>query len=99
MVQASDGEQGRDSGMVTVDAAVAQDDEVDARIDVEAGLAADLVHGLLESLGAGLGVEEGGDGDGLELAVGDVAELGEFLVGEDRRLELDQVAAGRSRVE
>ena len=31
--------------------------------------------------------------------MGDVTELGEFLVGEDRRLKLDQVAAGRIRVE
>ena len=99
VVQTGDGEQGRDGSVVTVDAAIAQDDEVDARIDVEAGLAADFVHGLLESLGAGLGVEEGRDGDGLELAVGDVTELGEFLVGENRRLELNQVAAGRLRVE
>ena len=99
VVQAGDSEQRRDGSVVTVDAAVAQDDEVDARIDVETGLAADFVHGLLESLGAGLGVEEGRDGDGLELAVGDVTELGEFLVGEDRRLELNQVAAGRVRVE
>ena len=99
VVQAGDSEQRRDGSVVTVDAAVAQDDEVDARIDVETGLAADFVHGLLEALGAGLGVEEGRDGDGLELAVGDVTELGEFLVGEDRRLELNQVAAGRVRVE
>ena len=99
VVQAGDGEQGRDGGVVTVDAAVAQDDEVDARVDVEAGLAADFVHGQLEALGAGLGVEEGRDGDGLELSVGDVTELGEFLVGEDRRLEFDQVAAAGVRVE
>ena len=99
VVQASHRHERRDHGIVFVDPAVTQDDDIDPGINLQAGLIADFFQRGLQALGSEFRVEEGRDGDGAELTLGDFLELGQFLIGEDRRLQFDQVAAGRDGLE
>ncbi len=64
-----------------------------------AGAAHKVVHRLVQARLAVGGLEENGQRDGFEAGLVDVFELGEFLVGQDRRLQLDEIAARRLGLE
>ncbi len=93
VMQARHGQQRRDRRVLGVHPAIREDQDVDAVLDGAVGLGVQRVHGLLESERALGRFEENRQGDRLKSALGDVPELGQLLVGQDGRLELDEVAA------
>ena len=98
-MQATHGEQCRDGRLIGAHAAVGEDEDVPALGDEFVGFGADFRHRLFQAGRALPRIKEDLDGGGFELPLGHALELGEVFVAEDRRLELDQVAAFRLRIE
>ena len=99
MVQARNGEQSGHGGVIVINATVAQNDQIHTCVDVQTGLTAEFFKGALEAFGTLSGIEQNRQGYRAEFALGNVLELGEFFVGNDRRLQLDQIRALRFRIE
>ena len=87
VVHGRDGQQRGDGGVVRVDRAVGEDDDLVAVEDVLLGLAAEPLQGALHA--ARLGREADGDGLGLEVLAVHPAQALEVLVGEHRMGQLD----------
>ena len=99
MMQAAHGEQGRDGSLVSADTTVGKDQDVPALGDQFVCFGADPGHGFFEADGTLLRIKQDVDGGGFELSLSHVFELGQIFVAEDRRLELDQMAAFGRRIE
>ena len=100
VVQPGHGHQRRDRREVLVDAAVAEDDDVDFfLLDQAPRHQAQLFHRLDQALLAAAHAEQ--DRQHADAQAGQVhaADAREFLVGDDRPLELEAAAVGRLRVE
>ena len=91
-------EQRRNGRALLVHAAVTEDEDVHARGDRAVGLRADFRHRLFQTGRAEFRVEKRRDRHRLERALGDVLELRQLLVREDRGFQLDEVAALRRRL-
>ena len=95
MVQAGDGEQRRDRGVVLGDTSVGEDEDVDLVVlDGAAGEHTELLHGLGQALLTPGNAEENREDIDLEAGQLHAADFPEFLVGEDRPVELDAAAGG-----
>ena len=99
MVETRNGEQSRHGGVIVIDATVAQNDQIHACIDVQARLTAKFLKGAFESFGPLAGVEQNRQSHRAEFALGDMLQLGEFFIGNDRRLQFDQVSTLGLRIE
>jgi hypothetical protein len=89
VVHRGDRKERRNGGVVGVHRAVGQDEDLVAVEDVLLGLPAEPVEGTLHA--AGVGLEAGGDGLGLEVLPVDPAQPLQVLVGEDGLGQLDHV--------
>ena len=99
MMQTAHGQQSRDRSLFGRNAAIRQNEDVAALFDQIVRLGAKRVHRGFEALRALFRVKGDVERRGGKFAAGDAFELRELLVAEDRRLQLDQVAAFRLRIE
>ena len=84
VVQSGDRHERRDGGIMLVDAAVTENDDVDAGINLQRCLVKQLRHRVFKALGAFGRIKQRGDRHGAEFTLSDVLELREFLIREDR---------------
>ena len=99
MVQPADRQQRWDGGAVVVDAAVREDEYVDALGDGFVRGGKHAFHRPLQAIGAAGNLVENGQRDRLVSGRTEVPQLGQFLVREDRRLQLDEMATVRLRTQ
>ena len=94
-MQSGHREQRRDGRVVVVNPAIREDQEVDSVRDGFVRRREKLGHRLLQTLRAFRDLVENGKSNGFVAGRVDVPKLRHFLVGEDGRLQLDQVRALR----
>ena len=99
MVEATHGEQGRHGGHVRGDLAIGDDEQVGTVGDGLVGSHAEHLKGVGEAFATAISGEDGVQGGGLEAVEVDFAQLGEFLVVNQRIAEADHAAALRTGVE
>jgi hypothetical protein len=80
MVQTRYRKESGESGVIVIDATVAEDEDVHARIDLQAGLTAKLIKRLFETFRALGGVEENRQSHRAEFTLSDVFQLGQFFI-------------------
>ena len=97
VMQTADGQQGRDGRALGAEAAVGENEDVGPVIDGLGGGLEEVFQSLLEALGALVDLVEDGQGDRLVARLVDALELGQFFIGQHRRLQLDEMAALRTR--
>ena len=99
VMQPAHREQRWNRGVLRVDAAVGQNENVDAVGDGLVGLLENIVERFLEALRALRHRIQNRQRDGFVAGLVEMLELGKFLVRENRRLEFDEVTALGNRVE
>ncbi len=99
MMQTGHGQQGGNGSQFLVHAAVGQNEDIGAGLDRAGGAHAKVLHRLDQARLAVAGLEENGQGDGFETGVVDVFEFGEFLIGQNGGIQLDEIATGRFGLE
>ena len=93
VVQSGNRHERRDGGIMLVDAAVTEDDDVDAGIDLQRCLVKQLRHRVFKALGAFCRIKQRWNRHRAEFTLSDVLEFREFLIREDRRFQFDEIAA------
>ena len=99
MVQTRHCEQRRNRRVVLVRPAIGKDQDVLARRDRAIGLRAEFIHRFFESRRTAARIEKDRQRGRREASLGYRLQLREIFVTEDRRLQLDEVAAFRLRIE
>ena len=95
MVEAADSQQGRDGRALGAESAVGQDQDIDPVVDRLGSGFEQVFQGLFQALRALVHLVQDGQRDRLVARLVDALELGQFFIGQHRRLQLDEVAALR----
>ena len=86
MMEAADSQQCRDGRALGAESAVGQDQNIDPVVDCFGSCLEQVFQGLLESLGAISHLVKDGERDRLVARLIDALELGQFYIGQHRRL-------------
>ena len=99
VMQAGNGQQGRNGGILLVHPPVGQDQHGRAGLDEPDGGAEQAFQRFFHPFGAVSSLEEQGQGGGLEPRLVEVTQLFKLFIGEDRLLQPDHPGAGGRRLQ